>query len=186
MPTKKLLYETEDRMKKSVDVVRREFATVRTGRASISMVDSLKIDYYGTSTGLKQLASITTPEARLVMIQPWDPTSIEAIEKAILQSDLGITPNNDGKVIRLSVPQLSRERREELIKVIKKKAEDGRIALRSVRRDANEQIARMKKNNQLTEDDVFDAQDFAQDLTNKYIKEIDNIFNGKEKELLSM
>jgi len=178
--------ETEEKMKKTLDVTKREYATIRTGRASASLVEGIKVDYYGTPTPLKQLAGILTPEARLIVIQPWDPGSMALIEKAILASNVGITPNNDGKVIRLSVPPLTHERREELDKVIKKLAEDGRVSMRSIRRDANDQIKKLEKDKSIPEDMRFKAQDDIQKLTDKYIGEVDKLLKEKEKEILEV
>jgi ribosome recycling factor len=140
MSVNDILHQSEEKMKRSLEVLLREFSTVRTGRASAALVESVRVDYYGTPTPLKQLAGISTPEARLIVIQPWDPSSIAAIEKSILKSELGITPTNDGKVLRLNIPPLTKERRAELVKVVHKLAEEGRIAIRSIRRDANEHI----------------------------------------------
>lgn len=178
--------ETEDKMKKTLDITRREYATIRTGRASASLVEGIKVDYYGTPTALKQIASILTPDARLIVIQPWDPNAMESIEKAILSSNLGITPNNDGKVIRLSIPPLTQERREELDKVIKKLAEDGRVSMRSIRRDANDQLKQLEKGKGIPEDMRFKAQEDIQKLTDKYIGEVDKLLAEKEKEILEV
>lgn len=187
MPTpKEILRDIENRMKKTTEVVQREFNTVRTGRASTSMVEDIKVDYYGTPTPLKQLATISIPDPRLIVLQPWDPSSVDDIEKALIKSDLGLTPIKDGKVIRLNVPQLSQERREELVKVIKKMAEDGRISIRSIRRDGNEMVKKLEKDKQVTEDESFRTQEDIQKLTDKYIKEIEEILKKKEKELLEI
>ena len=183
MPVKNVLLETEDKMKKTVDVTKRELATARTSRASTSLVDSVKVDYYGTPTFLKQLATISAPEPRLIVIQPWDKAVIGEIEKAILQSDLGITPNNDGKVLRLGIPQLTEERRQELGKIIKRVSEDGRVSLRSVRHHAIEKIKTMEQSKEITEDDKFKAQGDIQKLTDKYINEINTLLSKKEKEI---
>lgn len=179
----KILHETEERMKKTIEAVTREFNTIRTGRANPSVVEHLKISYYGALTPLRQLASISAPDARLIVIQPWDPSVVSEIEKAILKSDLGLTPMTDGKVIRLSIPQLSQERREELAKIIKKMAEDGRIALRTIRRDAKEQIEKDEKDKKVTEDDRFHSIDDLQKLIDKYIKKVDELLASKEAEL---
>ena len=178
--------ETEEKMKKTVEVTRREYATIRTGRASAGLVEGIKVDYYGTPTPLKQLAGILTPEARLIIIQPWDPGAMQSIEKAILASNIGITPNNDGKVIRLSVPPLTHERREELDKVIKKLAEDGRVSIRSIRRDANDHIKKLEKDKSIPEDLRFATQEDVQKLTDKYVGEIDKLLSEKEKEILEV
>jgi len=184
MSLKEVKKNVEDRMRKTVEITKREYSTIRTGRASASLVEGIKVDYYGTPTPLKQIASILTPEARLIIIQPWDPTAVEGIEKAILASDLGITPNNDGKIIRLSMPPLTQERREELGKVVKKLAEDGKISIRSIRRDANDQLKKVEKKESVPEDERFKSQEEVQKLTDKYIGDIDKLLEEKEKEIL--
>jgi ribosome recycling factor len=184
MTTKEILYDTEDKMKKSIDSVSREFSEVRTGRASTALVEGLHVDYYGTPTMLKQIASISIPDARLIVIQPWDISAIAEIEKTILKSNIGITPSNDGKVIRLSIPQLSKERREELAKLVKKMAEDGRVSLRTIRRDANEAVKKLQDDKVIPEDERFKTQDTIQKLTDKYIAKIEEILKEKEKELV--
>lgn len=183
MTVKEVLHDTETKMKKTVEATQRDFSTVRTGRASIALVDNIKVDYYGASTPLKQLAAVTTPDARLVMIQPWDKNSLVDIEKAILKSDLGITPGNDGKVIRLTIPPLTQERRSELDKVLKKIAEDGHISIRTGRHAALEVIKRLEKDKAITEDDKFKAGEDIQKLTDKFVKEIDAILAVKEKDI---
>ena len=183
MTIKEIAYNTEEKMKKAIESCNREFSEIRTGRASPSLVEGLHIDYYGTLTLLKQIASISIPDARLIVIQPWDPSAITEIEKAILKSNLGITPSNDGKVVRLGIPQLSKERREELAKVVKKMAEDGRVSLRTIRRDSNEAIKKLQDDKVISEDDRFKAQDQIQKITDKYIEKIDQIFKEKEREL---
>ncbi len=179
----KILKETEDKMKKAIDATHREFNEVRTGRASPSLVEGLMIDYYGTPTALKQLASISIPDARLIVIQPWDKNAMAEVEKAILKSNLGITPNNDGKVIRLSIPQLSAERREELAKVVKQMTEDGKVSLRTIRRDAKEAVEKAEKGKEITEDDKYKGFDRLQKLTDDYIKKLDDLLENKQKEL---
>jgi ribosome recycling factor len=186
MTTKEILHSTEEKMKKCFESVTREFAEVRTGRASPIIVEGLHIDYYGTPTLLKQLASISVPDAHLIVIQPWDITAIVEIEKAILRSNLGITPSNDGKVVRLSVPQLSKERREELAKVIHKMAEDGRVSLRTIRRDAKEHVEKLEKDKVIPEDDRFRAIEDMQKIVDKYIAKIDELLKSKEKEVLQV
>jgi ribosome recycling factor len=184
MSIKDILRETEEKMKKAIDAVIREFSEIRTGRAHPSLVEGIRIDYYGQSTLLKQLASISIPDARLIVIQPWDPSIIQEIEKAILKSNLGITPSNDGKIIRLSIPPLSKERREELIKVVKKMAEDGRISLRTIRHEAIEETRRLQKESKITEDERYRTQDEIQKIIDKYTQKIDQILKEKEKELM--
>jgi len=184
MQARQIIQQTEEKMSKAIEAVAREFSEVRTGRAHPGLVEGLRIDYYGTPTLLKQLASISTPDAHLIVIQPWDPAAINEIEKAILKSNLGIMPSNDGKLIRLSVPQLSKERREELAKLIKKMAEDGRISLRTIRRDANEAIKKMQDDKIISEDERFRLQDEIQKITDKYINKIEEILKDKEKEII--
>ncbi len=177
---------TEERMKKVVEATKREFASVRTGRASTSLVEGMYVDYYGTQTPLKQLANISAPDVKLIVIQPWDPSSLPEIEKAVQQSNIGAMPTNDGKVIRISIPPLSEERREELIKITKKMAEDGRVSIRTVRRDANEHAKKIEKDKLATEDELFKSHDDIQKITDKYIKEVDSILETKDKELLEV
>ena len=183
MTTKEIMHDTELKMKKTVEATHRDFSAIRTGRASTVLVEGIKVDYYGTPTPLRQAAAISTPDARLIVIQPWDKNILPEIEKAILKSDIGITPTNDGKVIRLSMPSLTEERRSELDKVLKKIAEDGRVSLRTGRHSAIEHIRKLEKDKVITEDDKFKGQDEIQKLTDKYIKEIDNFLAVKEKEI---
>lgn len=184
MTTKEILYNTEEKMKKAVESVTREFSEIRTGRASPSLVEGLHIDYYGTLTLLKQLASISIPDVHLIVIQPWDITTIPEIEKAILKSNLGITPSNDGKLIRLSIPPLSRERRQELVKAVHKMGEEGRVSLRTIRRDAKEALEKLQKDKVISEDDKFRGIDELQKLIDKYTIKIDELLKNKEKEIL--
>lgn len=183
MNTKEVIHETETKMKKTVEATQREFSTIRTGRASTSLVEGIRVDYYGTATLLRQVAAISTPDARLIVIQPWDKNALADIEKAILKSELGITPTNDGKVIRLSIPSLTTERRAELDKILKKIAEDGRVSLRTARHTAIENVRKAEKDKAITEDDKFKSQEEIQKLTDKYIKEIDTLLAAKEKEI---
>jgi ribosome recycling factor len=183
---KEVMHEAQEKMKKTGEVMQHEFATIRTGRASGALVEGLKVDCYGSSMPLKQLAGISTPDPKLIVIQPWDISILGDIEKAVLRSDIGITPLNDGRVIRLSVPQLTQERREELVKVIKKIAEDARVSVRSIRRDTNEKIKGLEKAKTITEDDSFKSIEEIQKLTDKEIKEIDEILAKKEKELMEV
>lgn len=178
-----IIEEAKQKMKKSVEVTRDEFATVRTSRASKSLVEGVRVDYYGNPTPLKQLANISIPEARLIVIQPWDPSTLEAIEKAIMKTNLGLTPNNDGKIIRISVPQLTQERREDLIKVVKNIAEQGKISIRAIRRDVNDNIKKEKSSGEISEDQEYKFHDKIQELTDKYIKEIDKLLENKQKEI---
>jgi len=181
-----LLSETESNMKKTVEVVNKEFGSLRAGRAAPSLLEKIMVNYYGAPTPISQMANISAPEARLLVIQPWDKTAMPGIEKAIMKSDLGITPMSDGNVIRLSIPQLTKERRAELVKVIKKKAEDGRVAVRNLRRDANDQLKTQQKNGDISEDEQRRLQDEVQKLTDKYIKEIDELLSIKEKEIMTV
>lgn len=180
---KDIMHDTEDKMKKTLDAVSHEFATVRTGRASPALVDSIRIDYYGTPTPLKSLAAISTPDAKLIVIQPWDASVTGEIEKAILKSELGITPINDGKLIRLQIPDLSKERRVELAKLVKKMAEDGRVALRNVRHASLEHLKKLEKDKVIAEDEKFTGHDDIQKVTDKYIAKIEEVLAAKEKEI---
>lgn len=183
MTAKEIITTTDVKMKKTVEATLRDFSTVRTGRASTAIVDNIKVEYYGTVTPLKQLAAVSTPDARLIMIQPWDKNSLADIEKAILKSDVGIAPTNDGKVIRLAVPPLTQERRAELDKVLKKIAEDGRISLRTARHSAVEHVRKLEKDKAITEDEKFKSQEEIQKITDKHIKDIDTALAAKEKEI---
>jgi len=184
MTPKEVLHNTEDKLKKTIESVNREFSEVRTGRASPHLVEGLHIDYYGTPTLLKQLASISVPDAHLIVIQPWDVSAIVEIEKAILKSNLGINPSNDGKVIRLAVPQLSKERRQEMAKQIHQMCEEGRVSLRTVRRDGREALDKLEKDKIISEDEHARAVDEIQKVVDKYILKIDEILKIKEKEVL--
>ncbi len=184
MGTKDILHDTDVKMKKSIEATRRGFSEIRTGRASPHLVEGIHVDYYGAPTILKSLASITVPDARLIVIQPWDASVIPEVEKAIQKSNLGITPMNDGKVIRLQLPHLTQERREELKKVVKEIAEEGRISLRTIRRDANEAIKKLEADKKIPEDERFKTQDAIQKVTDKHIHEIEDFLKDKEKELL--
>mgnify|MGYP001766583191 FL=1 len=176
--------KAEQEMKRAVEATLKNFNSVRTGRASVSLVEGIHADYHGTMTPLNQLASLAVPERRLITIQPWDPSALQAIEKAILKSDLGITPTSDGKVIRLTVPTLTEERRKELVKVIHKMAEEGRVIIRNHRRDANDALKKMEKAKQVSEDEVRKGNELIQDLTNKMIKNLDELLVKKETEIM--
>jgi len=184
MTTKEILHNTEEKLKKTLESVNREFSEIRTGRASPHLVEGLHIDYYGTLTLLKQLASISVPDAHLIVIQPWDISAIGEIEKAIMKSNLGSMPSNDGKVIRLSVPQLSKERRQEMAKQVHQMCEEGKVSLRTVRRDAKEALEKLEKDKVISEDNKFRAIDDLQKLVDKYILKIDELLKTKEKEVL--
>ena len=176
--------ETRDRMIKSITALKTELKRIRTGRASSSLLDGIKVDYYGTPTPISQMSTVAVPESRLITIQPWDVTVIKDIEKAILKSDLGLTPSNDGKLIRISIPPLTEERRKELVKLVHKTSEEYKVAVRNIRRDANELVKGFKKDGDISEDDAFKAQDEIQKITDDHIKQIDEIFKVKEKEIL--
>jgi ribosome recycling factor len=176
--------EARDRMAKSIDALNNELKRVRTGRASISLLDGIRVDYYGTPTPLNQIASVSVPESRLITVQPWDASAIKEIEKAVLKSDLGLTPANDGKIIRIAIPPLTQERRKELVKVVNKTCEEYKVAVRNVRRDGNELIKGLKKDGGIAEDEAFKAQEHVQKITDEYIKKIDDIYKNKEKEIL--
>jgi ribosome recycling factor len=171
-------------MERSLDSLKREFSKVRTGRASISLLDGIKVDYYGTQTPLNQIATLSVPEPRLITIQPWDATVIKEIEKAIQKSDLGLMPVNDGKLIRVSIPPLTEQRRVELVKVAKKMAENGKVSIRNHRRDINEELKQKKKDKEVSEDEFFMGQKEVQDITDDYIKKCDDLTQAKEKEIL--
>ncbi len=178
--------QTEEKMKKSLKVYKDELTSIRAGRANPTLLDRITVEYYGTPTPLKQIANISAPEPRMLLIQPWDASSVSAIEKAIQKSDLGLNPSVDGKIIRLIIPQLTEERRKELIKVVKKTTENAKVAIRNGRREANEQLKKMQKASEITEDDCKQAEDQVQKITDKYIEEIDNLMNAKEKELMEV
>ena len=178
--------EQESRMKKTIEVLSENYATLRAGRANASVLNKISVDYYGVSTPLNQVASIGSPEPRMLTIQPWDASLLKAIEKAILASDLGINPQNDGRIIRLLFPTLTEERRRDLIKQVKKFAEDSKVAVRNIRRDAMDTFKAQKKKSEITEDDYNDIEKDIQTLTDKYIKEIDKIAADKEAELLEV
>ena len=183
---KDILKQAEEKMKKSIYVLSDEFAAVRAGRANPAILDKVMVDYYGAPTAINQLAAVSVSEARVLVIQPWDVSSLESIEKAIQVADLGINPQNDGKVIRLTFPQLTEERRREIAKDIGKMCENGKVAIRSIRRDAIEKLKAMKKDGDITEDDLKDGEKKAQDLTDKYCKEADTMHAKKEKEILEL
>ena len=176
----------EDKMKKAIEVLRREYGTLRAGRATPSLLDKITVDYYGSPTPVNQVANISVPEPRTIIIQPWEKNMISPIEKAIMKSDLGLTPNSDGVVIRLSIPQLTQQRRLELVKVVHKKAEEARVAIRNLRRDANDGFKKVEKDKTISEDEAKKAQDDMQKMTDKYIKEVDTIMNAKEKEIMEV
>lgn len=178
--------EIESKMEKRIDAYASELKTIRAGRANAQVLDKVAIDYYGTMTPIQQVGSISSPEPRLLVIQPWDVTVLKEIEKAINASDLGISPQNDGKVIRLNFPPLTEERRKELVKTVKKYTEEAKIQIRNIRRDALEDFKKQKKDGEMTEDDVKGAEKDVQNITDKYVKEIDSICAAKEKEIMDV
>ena len=186
MEIKKIISREEARMDKTIESLKHEFANVRTGRAHTSLLDSVMVDYYGAPTPVNQVANVSAPDPRMILIAPWDKTMIGAIEKAILTSDLGLNPNNDGDSIRLAIPQLTEERRKELVKVVSKKAEDAKVAIRNIRRDANDAIKKEEKAKTITEDVSKDGQEQVQKLTDKKIKLIDELRDTKEKDVMSV
>jgi ribosome recycling factor len=178
-----VLRDSEDRMKKSIEAVDRELAAIRTGHAHVGLVDHVKVDYFGTSMPINQMATVQAPEARLLTIQPWDRNAMTAIEKALAQSDLGLNPSNDGQMIRLAIPPLTEQRRKDMIKLVHSRIEDGRVAVRNVRRDGNEHIKRLVTSKEASEDDQRKAQDQLQKLTDRYVGMIDQRGKDKEAEL---
>ncbi|MBP8645120.1 MAG: ribosome recycling factor [Syntrophobacteraceae bacterium] len=178
--------EARDRMNKALENLEREYRRLRTGRASISLVDEIRAEYYGTPTPLNQLSTITVPEPRTIVIQPWDSSVIGEVEKAIQKSELGLNPTNDGKSIRIHIPPLTAERRRDLVKVIKKMAEETKVAARNIRRDVNEMIKELKKEKEISEDEQFRAQEEIQKITDDFIKKIDGLYAAKEKEILEI
>ena len=176
--------QLKKKMDSSLDVFRKNLGGIRTGRASVSILDGISVDYYGTPTPLKQVATISIPESRLIAVQPWDVSILKEIEKTILASDLGLTPNNDGKIIRLPIPSLTQERRKELVKIVKRVAEDAKIAVRNIRREGNEQLKKAEKAKNVTEDECRKGIDQIQKITDDCIKNVDEISGKKEKEVL--
>jgi ribosome recycling factor len=178
--------DSRDRMKKVIENLEREFKRVRTGRASVALLDGIRVDYYGTPTPLNQIATLTVPEPRSITIQPWDATVIGDVEKAILKSELGLTPMNDGKMVRINIPPLTEERRRDLVKVVRKMAEESKVALRNIRRDSNEMLKDLKKDKAISEDEQFRGQDEVQKITDEFIKQAEAVYAGKEKEILEV
>ena len=176
----------EEKMEKSVGVFETNLSEIRAGRANPAILNKISVDYYGTSTPINQVAGISVPEARLIVIQPWDMSVLKEIERAILAADIGITPNNDGKVIRLAFPELNEERRKELVKDVKKMGEEAKVAVRNARRDGIDEARRKQKDSEITEDELKQAEDQIQKLTDKYVNEIDNLINNKEKEIMTV
>lgn len=181
-----LIKNTEERMTKSISALDREYKAVRAGRANVSVLDRVTVDYYGVPTPVQQMAAVSVPEARTLLIQPWDASTLKDIEKAILTSEIGINPQNDGRVIRLNFPPLTEERRKEIVKDVRKKAEDAKVSLRNLRRDALDKLKGLKKSNQITEDDESNGEKKIQNLTDKFCKEVDQMCADKEKEIMEI
>ncbi len=182
----KQYHDTEEKMKKTLEAIRGELSKIRSGRATTTLLDGIKVDYYGTLTPIHQVGNVSAPEARLLTVQPWDKSLIAAVEKAIRTADLGLNPVNDGTIIRIPIPQLNEERRKELVKLGKKYAEEGKVAIRNVRRDANEHVKKAEKNHEVSEDDSKHAHEKIQKLTDAYIQKIDDILVMKEKEIMEV
>jgi ribosome recycling factor len=178
--------DSRERMKKILENLEREYQRVRTGRASVALLDGIRVEYYGTSTPLTQIATLTVPEPRTIVIQPWDVSIIGEVEKAILKSELGLTPMNDGKLIRIGIPPLTEERRRDLVKVVRKMAEECKVSMRNVRRDANEMLKDLKKEKEISEDEQFRGQEEVQKITDDLIKQVEAVFGAKEKEILEV
>lgn len=183
---KEIIARVREKMDKTIDHIKHEFATIRTGRASTALLDGVNVDYYGSSVPLIQLANVSVPEARLLLVTPFDKGALGNIEKAILKSGLGLTPNNDGKVIRIPIPELTEERRKDLVKVVRRLAEDSRVSLRNTRREANEEVKKNEKDGNLSEDDSRRIQDEIQKVTAEYVKKIDELLEAKEKEVMEV
>ncbi len=181
-----LIKHTEEKMIKTLGVLERDYKSIRAGHANVAVLDRINVDYYGVPTPIQQMAAVSVPEPRILMIQPWDATTLKAIEKAILTSDIGINPQNDGRVIRLSFPPLTEERRKEIVKEVKRIAEETKVAIRNTRRDAIEKLKALKKGGTITEDDEANGEKKIQNLTDKYCKEIDSVAVMKEKEILEI
>ena len=176
--------DTQDSMVKAIAALKKELKRVRTGRASLSLLDGIKVDYYGTLTPVNQLATLAVPESRLITIQPWDVSVIKEIEKAVLKSDLGLTPTSDGKIVRIAIPPLTEQRRKELVKVVHKICEEHKVSIRNIRRESNEMIKELKKDGEVSEDEAFKSQDKIQKMTDEHIKLVDECYKEKEKEIL--
>ncbi len=183
---KGIVSSNEERINKSIEAMKREFASLRAGRATPSLLDKVMVDYYGTPTPVNQVAKVTVPEARMIVIQPWEKSVLHDIEKAIMKSDLGLSPNSDGTAIRLAIPQLTQERRQELVKTLNKKAEEAKVAIRNIRRDANDSIKKLEKAKEITEDESKKAQESFQKTVDKYIKSVDELRGIKEKEIMEV
>jgi ribosome recycling factor len=183
---KEIKKKAKERMEKSVEVLKKDFASVRTGRASLSLLDGITVDYYGVQTPINQVAALSVPEPKMITIQPWEQKMIPVIERAILESDLGLTPTNDGKIIRIAIPPLTEERRKQLVKMVRKRAEEARVAVRNIRRDINDELKKMQKDKLISEDELKRELEDVQKLTNSYIEKIDELLEKKEKEILEV
>ena len=183
---KEIIANNEERLEKSIAALKREFGYLRAGRATPSLLDKVMVDYYGTPTPVNQVAKVSVPEPRMIMITPWEKSLMHDIEKAIMKSDLGLSPNSDGTAIRLSIPQLTQERRQELVKTVGKKAEEAKVAIRNIRRDGNDAIKKLEKAKEITEDDSKKGQESVQKLVDKYIKTVDTLREAKEKEIMEV
>jgi len=181
-----IIKEAEEKMKKSISVLKQDLSTMKAGRANPSILDRIEVDYYGTMTPLNQMANVSAPEPRILLIQPWDKSSMKSIEKAILISDLGLNPSNDGNAIRLVIPELTEETRKNIVKNVKKAGEESKVAVRSIRRDANDKVKALKKDNSITEDEVKKAEEDIQKKTDSFIKEIEKLVEVKEKEVMTV
>ncbi len=178
--------KAEEKMKKSIEATKEDFATVRTGRARPSLLNNVMVDYYGTPTPVNQMAKVSAPEARLLVIEPWDKSMLGDIERAILKANLGLTPNNDGNLIRINIPQLTEERRKELVKVVREKAEKGKIAIRNIRQDANNELKKLESNGEISEDTYRRGLETIQELTDSYIEKVDELLKDKEAEIMEV
>lgn len=178
--------KTTDRMSRTIEALKKDLASIRTGRASLALLDGILVNYYDTPTPLPQLASLSIPESRQIAIQPWDPKTISDIEKAILKSDLGLTPMNDGKIIRMTIPPLTEERRKQLVKTVRKKTEEAKVALRNIRRDANEELKKLEKEKHISEDIVKKMHEEIQKITDSFISKADEVLENKEKEIMEV
>jgi ribosome recycling factor len=178
--------KTNERMQASIEALKKKFASVRTGRASLALLDGLTVDYYGTPTPIQQVASLSLPDSRQIAIQPWEQKIIPEIEKAIMKSDLGLTPMNDGKLIRINIPVLTEERRKQLVKVVKKEAEDAKVAVRNIRRDVNEELKKLEKEKHISEDEIKKEHDEVQKITDSFVKKADELLEHKEKEIMEV
>ncbi len=183
---KEIKNEINTKMADAIDSLKKDFSSIRTGRASLALLEGIMVDYYGTLTPINQVATLGVPDARMITIQPWDQNVISNIEKAILKSDLDLTPNNDGKIIRINIPPLTEERRKQIVKIVRKRAEESRIAVRNIRRDVNDELKKLEKEQHLSEDETKRSQSEVQKITDSYIKKIDEILEHKEKEVMEV